>query len=260
MSPLLEVRELTVRYGGTVAVDRVSLSVEEASFVGVIGPNGAGKTSFLDGITGYARSSGDVIFEGVQLGGAAPHVIARHGMIRSFQSSALFDDLTVLENILIGSFRGGHRGFWRSMISPKPIVDPLTHELIERFGLEDVRDVRARELSTGRRKLVGIARGLAARPRMALLDEPAAGLDTHESEELGETLSLLRAQGLTIVLIDHDMDLVLGNCDVINVLNFGGLLAAGPPEVVQNNEEVRLAYLGSGAVTLEEGDPIVAAP
>jgi branched-chain amino acid transport system ATP-binding protein len=260
VTALLEVRGLTVRYGGTTAVDGVSMSVDKGAFVGLIGPNGAGKTSFIDAITGYARSSGSVSFGGVQLTGAKPHTIARHGMVRSFQSGALFDDLTVVENILIGSFRGSMRGSLRSALSAKPIEDPRTRELIETFELLDVKDIRVRELPTGQRKLVGIARALAAKPQLVLLDEPAAGLDTHESEELGTTLRRIRTRGSTILLVDHDMGLVLGNCDEINVLNFGKLIASGPPEIIKTNEEVRRAYLGGGEPKGKEDDSIVAAP
>jgi branched-chain amino acid transport system ATP-binding protein len=260
MTALLEVEGLTVRYGGATAVDNVSVTVTEGSFVGLIGPNGAGKTSFIDGITGYTHCTGSVTFDGVQLYGAKPHTIARHGMVRSFQSAALFDDLTVLENILIGSFRGRFRGSFKSAIKAEPIEDSRTRELLEDFDLADVKSIRVRELPTGRRKLVGIARALAADPRLVLLDEPAAGLDTHESEELGATLRRIRASGVTILLVDHDMGLVLGNCDEINVLNFGKLIASGPPDTIQTNEEVRRAYLGGGQTVGKEQDHFVTAP
>jgi ABC-type branched-subunit amino acid transport system ATPase component len=260
VTALLEVKDLTVRYGGATAVDAVSITVEEGAFVGLIGPNGAGKTSFIDAITGYARSSGSVVFGGTELGGAKPHVIARHGLVRSFQSAALFDDLTVLENILIGSFGGRLAGSIRSAMSANPIEDDRTRELIEAFDLGVVRNIRVRELPTGQRKLIGIARALAANPTMVLLDEPAAGLDTHESEELGATLRQIRSSGVTIFLVDHDMGLVLGNCDQINVLNFGELIASGPPDTIQSNDDVRRAYLGGGELVAKQGDSVATAP
>lgn len=235
---------MSVRYGGATALSQVSVSVEEGSFAGLIGPNGAGKTSFIDAVTGYTRSSGDVSFGGTRITGAKPHSIARLGMVRSFQSAALFDDLTVLENIMIGSFRGSLRGLIKSAISATPQADARTCELMEAFEFEDVKHRPVRELPTGVRKLVGIARALAGRPRLVLLDEPAAGLDTHESKELGAALQQIRSTGVTILLVDHDMDLVLGNCDAINVLNFGTLIASGPPEAIQTDEQVRRAYLG----------------
>jgi branched-chain amino acid transport system ATP-binding protein len=252
VSALLNVQNLTVRYGGATAVNEVSLKVDEGAFVGLIGPNGAGKTSFIDAVTGYARCSGSVKFAGKEFRGAKAHVIARSGLVRSFQSAALFNDLTVVENILIGSFRGRLRGSFKSAISAMPIEDARTGELIEAFGLTAVRDIRVRELPTGQRKLIGIARALAADPRLVLLDEPAAGLDTHESEELGATLRRIRSSGVTILLVDHDMGLVLGNCDEINVLNFGQLIASGPPATIQDNNEVRRAYLGDGETKTQE--------
>jgi branched-chain amino acid transport system ATP-binding protein len=166
----------------------------------------------------------------------------------------------VVEGILIGSFRGSMRGSLRSALSAKPIEDPRTRGLIETFELLDVKDIRVRELPTGQRKLVGIARALAAGPQLVLLDEPAAGLDTHESEELGATLRRIQTDGATILLVDHDMGLVLGSCDEIYVLNFGKLIASGPPEIIKTNEEVRRAYLGGGEPKGKEDDSIVAAP
>jgi branched-chain amino acid transport system ATP-binding protein len=243
---LLNVSSLSVRYGGTVAVDEVTFGVPNASFVGLIGPNGAGKTSLIDALTGYTPYSGAVDFEDSSLSGMRPHSIARRGLSRTFQTAALFDDLTVLENLLVGSYRGSLKGLFRSVIHQDVVDGGVVDQLLDYFELQDSRNVQVRHLSTGTRRLVGIARALAAEPKMLLLDEPAAGLDTHESEELGRLLRKIRSDGLTMLLIDHDMNLVLNSCDEVHVLNFGHLIASGTPKEIQGDSAVRLAYLGEG--------------
>jgi ABC-type branched-subunit amino acid transport system ATPase component len=231
--PLLQVRDLTVRYGGVVAVDSVSLSVEEGQIVGLIGPNGAGKTTAIDALCGFHGYEGGVLLAGADVGGSAPHRRASLGMARTFQLAGVSDDLTVAENVQVGQHRATAR-------------DPETlTRIMGELGLVGMRDLLVANLSQGQRQLVSIARALAGEPRLLLLDEPAAGLDSTESLWLADRLRDVRASGVTILLVDHDMSLVLNLCDTIAVLDFGALIASGPPEDIRTDERVSTAYLGA---------------
>jgi ABC-type branched-subunit amino acid transport system ATPase component/ABC-type branched-subunit amino acid transport system permease subunit len=227
--PVLSVRGVGVRYGGVVAVDDVSFEVQPGTIVGVIGPNGAGKTTLLDAISGFAPAMGRVALRGDDLNGRPPHERVRSGLARTFQHIELYDDLSVLENVVVG--RAGRSG-------------PELARLLDVVDLTDVAHRPAGELSQGRRQLVSVARALASNPDVLLLDEPAAGLDTAESRWLGDRLRSIRDTGTAIVLIDHDMHLVLSLCDEIHVLVFGRLVASGPPDVITADANVAAAYLG----------------
>jgi branched-chain amino acid transport system ATP-binding protein len=249
MRALLNVDALRVTYGGVTAVDDVDLAVPEGKVVGLIGPNGAGKTSIIDALTGsHPPASGRVTFAGEDITSLRAHLRARRGLVRTFQSVELFDDLTVEENLLVASQRMGVLKALRDLLlpigaHPRDDVDWA----LDLCGLTDVADRLPTELSHGRRKLVGVARALAQRPRLVLMDEPAAGLDTDESLELGRHLRALPAAGVTVLLVDHDMGLVLGVCDEIVVIDFGKVIARGTPEQIRNDEAVLAAYLGSHA-------------
>jgi branched-chain amino acid transport system ATP-binding protein len=247
MTALLDVDALRVTYGGVTAVDGVDLAVPEGKVVGLIGPNGAGKTSTIDALTGYhAPSKGTVVFDGEDITSMRAPVRARRGLARTWQSVELFDDLTVDENLLVASERMGVLRALRDLLlpigaHPRDNVDWA----LELCGLTDVADRKPTELSHGRRKLVGVARALAQRPRLVLMDEPAAGLDTDESVELGRHLRALPGEGVTVLLVDHDMNLVLSICDEVVVLDFGQVIARGTPAEIRRNEAVIAAYLGS---------------
>jgi branched-chain amino acid transport system ATP-binding protein len=249
LSALLNVDALRVTYGGVTAVDDVDLEVPAGKVVGLIGPNGAGKTSTIDALTGYhAPSSGRVAFDGDDITRLRPHVRARRGLVRTFQSVELFDDLTVEENLLVASQRMGVLTALRDLLlpigeHPRDAVDWA----LDLCGLTDVRDRFPTELSHGRRKLVGVARALAQRPRLVLMDEPAAGLDTDESADLGRHLRALPDAGVTVLLVDHDMSLVLSVCDEVVVLDFGRVIARGTPAEIRNDDTVIAAYLGAHA-------------
>jgi branched-chain amino acid transport system ATP-binding protein len=246
--PLLEVRDLRVTYGGVVAVSDVSLTVAEGQVFGLIGPNGAGKTSMIDALTGYHRpAAGTVTFAGADITRMRPHRRARAGLARTFQSVELFDDLTIDENLLVASEQAGVRRAMRDLFLPaQPPARSAVDWAISVCGLEEILDRYPREISTGQRKLAGVGRALAQRPRLVLLDEPAAGLDTDESLALGQRLrSLPDEHGVTVLLVDHDMGLVLGVCDEILVLDFGRQIARGAPADIRADTRVLEAYLGS---------------
>lgn len=243
---LLDVRDLSVRYGTVLAVNEVTLSVDEGQIVGLIGPNGAGKSSFIDAITGAIPSrTGDVTFLGSTLNNLAPHRVARRGIVRTFQSVELFDDLTVLENLLVAAEQPSPWQMLRDLWAPSR----LSHRddviwASEICDLGEVHDRYPSELSHGQRKLVGVARALAKRPRLVLMDEPAAGLDTEESVAFGRRLRTLPEHGVSVLLIDHDMELVLGVCDRIVVLDFGRVISSGTPDEIRQDSQVIAAYLG----------------
>ncbi len=246
-SELLMVRGLRVTYGGVVAVDGLDLDVAEGRVVGLIGPNGAGKTSAIDALTGYhAPSGGTVTLDGRDITKVTAFKRPGLGLARTFQSVELFDDLTVEENLMVAAQTVTIGGVLRDLFLP---ARPPDREAIDwALGVCGLIDDARRfptELSHGRRKLVGVARALARRPRLVLMDEPAAGLDTDETLELGRHLRALPNDGVSVLLVDHDMGLVLGICDDIYVLDFGKLIAHGTPAEIRADDAVITAYLGT---------------
>jgi len=229
----LELRGLSVHYGGVIAVDDVTFSVAEGDIVGLIGPNGAGKTTLIDALSGFTRYRGHAALAGRSLDGLPPHRRAAQGLGRTFQSIDLYEDLSVEENVTVGQHLARDGG-----------AAKLT-DVLDSLGLSALRERSVGELSQGQRQLVSIARALAGEPRVLLLDEPAAGLDSSESAWLADRLRVVREGGVTILLIDHDMSLVLGLCDQLHVLNFGSLIASGPPDHIRVDPGVVDAYLGA---------------
>lgn len=243
--PVLSTNGLSVAFGGVKALTDVTIRVLPGQLVGLIGPNGAGKTTCIDALTGFVTSSGRIDFDGTDISGWAAHKRAHRGLMRTWQSTEIFSDLTVAENLMIGSATHNIKHVLLDLIAPgrKRELTPVLPYL-ERFGIADLADRMPSELSSGQRKLVGVARALAAKPRLVLMDEPAAGLDSHESLALGAHLRGVVDDGTSILLIDHDMGLVLSVCDYLYVLDSGLLIAEGTPAQIRRNKHVLAAYLG----------------
>ncbi len=232
-SVILSIRDVTVRYGAVTAVRDVGFDVRAGEIVGLIGPNGAGKTTLIDAISGFAHADGTVSLDGESIDGLAPHRRSRAGLGRTFQDIELYGELSVAENLAIAAQR-----------APGDTSDNV-RKVLQMLEIDHLRDVPAADLSQGQRQLVAVARVLAGQPRVALLDEPAAGLDSTESRWLGDRLRAARAHGVSMVLVDHDMDLVLSLCDRVIVLDLGAVIADGTPDEIRTSPAVVGAYLGT---------------
>ena len=248
---LLQVRELRKSFGGLMAVNDVSLDLEEGKIMGVIGPNGAGKSTFFNLITGFLRpDTGRIVFEGRDLTGNPAHLIARQGIARTFQNLQLFNNMTVLENVMMGRYLQSRAGIFSTALRlprarrEEKSIRAAALERLDLMGLADQAAKTPANLPYGQQKMLEMARALAVEPKLLLIDEPAGGLSTTEIEVLAGLILRIREQGVTIILVEHRMELVMGITDRIMVLNFGSKIAEGTPAEIQNNEEVVTAYLG----------------
>ena len=249
---ILDVQHVTKKFGGLTAVDGVNLKVEENQICALIGPNGAGKTTVFNMITGaYQVTSGDVIFNGESICGKKPHQIVEKGIARTFQNIRLFKSATVLENVMTGFHCKTKTGMFNVIFNYRKCMQEEAEcrekalEILRFLGLEDVKDLEARNIPYGHQRLLEIGRALATSPKLLLLDEPAAGMNPSETAELMENIVKIRDTfGIAIMLIEHDMNLVMGICEGICVLNFGRVIAKGSPEEIQSNPVVIEAYLG----------------
>ncbi len=251
--PLLSIKDLNRSFGGIQAVSDVSFKVSGGTIKALIGPNGAGKTTLFNLICGnLPPTSGRIIFKDQAIAGQAAHRIARLGLARTFQNIKLYPGLSTLENVMLGRHSRSHTGFTAAMLNlPRARREEVdirekSYALLKMLNIADLTDKEAVSLAFGQQRAVEMARALAAEPELLLLDEPAAGLNIYETAELGELITQIREMGITILLVEHDMSLVMKISDEIVVLNFGRKIAEGVPSAIQNNQEVIKIYLGGG--------------
>ncbi len=249
---LFEAKGINKRFGGLQALTDVSLTIRKGEIYGLIGPNGAGKTTFFNVMTGaYTPEEGEFIFAGTQLPFGKPHMVVESGIARTFQNIRLFRELTALENVMAGHHLRSKASLWgiltqnRKTREEERLITERAYEMLRYVGIERFATTMARNLSYGDQRRLEIARALATEPQLLALDEPAAGMNATETAQLRELISTIRGDGVTVLLIEHDVKLVMGLCDRVAVLNFGKKIAEDVPAVVQKNQEVIEAYLGS---------------
>ena len=248
---MLRLEHITIKFGGLVAVNDLSIHIQKGHIFGLIGPNGAGKTTAFNIITGvYAPTSGKVIFNGEEIQGARPSMITAKGIARTYQNINLFKNMSVLDNVMIGTHSRTSANLLSNILNTKSkrmeeqSARSRCLELLDFLGLKERAEFKASSLSYGEQRKLEIARAMAVEPKLLLLDEPAAGMNLTEKDELAETIRRIRGLGITILLVEHNMKLVMNVCEDICVLNYGSKLALGTPREIQSDPLVISAYLG----------------
>ncbi|SHD76198.1 ABC transporter ATP-binding protein [Schnuerera ultunensis] len=248
---MLKLNDVTIKFGGLTAVNQVSAEIAKGSIFGLIGPNGAGKTTLFNIISGvYAPTSGSVIFNGKEIQGTAPYKINQLGISRTYQNINLFKKMSVLENVKVGCHSISNAGLFDAILRTKnqkkeeKLIEEKSLEILEFMDLKDKAYYKASNLSYGEQRRLEISRALASDPQLILLDEPAAGMNGREKEELSETIRKINERGITVLLVEHDMKLVMNVTDIICVLNYGKKIALGEPAYIQSHPDVIEAYLG----------------
>lgn len=246
---ILKIDRVTKQFGGLTALDQVSFAVEAGEIRGLIGPNGAGKSTMFKNIAGfYAPTSGDILYQGQSICGQKPHSIAELGIVRTFQETTLFQELTVFENVLVGCHKRARSNLFNAIFrldrERQQMAADKVIEVLEFMGLSDRREQLASELPLGSQRALAISVALASEPSLLLMDEPFAGMNPEETNHMMDLTRKVRESGITIVLVEHDMKAVMGLCNYLTVLNFGKLLAEGTPDEIRNNDRVIEAYLG----------------
>lgn len=247
MAPLLDVSGLSKRFGGLNAVEDLSFAVSEGAIFGIIGPNGAGKSTTVNLVSGVLEpSAGSVRFGGADVTGKPSYALARHGLVRTFQSTTVYAAQTVAENVTRGAFLHRYRGFFQSIVDGPTQTGTAVADILELLGLFEYSQTLAGSLPYGHQKILGIAIGLASKPRLLMLDEPVAGLSASETDQVRDAIRTIRERGVTVVVIDHNMRFIADLCDHVLVLHHGRRLTDGPPQTVLSSHSVIEAYLGQG--------------